>query len=120
MPAKRGMSVSEIARNYGVSLNEFANEVIALLARLDVELAPAGVDARRREVCAAVSAAMTFALDGSNLTPEERATLDPLLREVLVPFWNKHCTQDGDAAAYITERSTWYLSTRVAARSRRR
>lgn len=108
------MSASELARKYGVSLNEFADEVMALLARLDAEPAPARLAARRREVCAAVSAAMTFALDGSQLTAEERAALDPLLREVLVPYWNKHCSQDEDAAAYITERSTYYLSTRVA------
>lgn len=107
------MPVSELARNYGVSLNEFADEVMALLARLDADPAPARLDARRREVCAAVSAAMTFALDGSNLAPEERATLDPLLREVLTPFWNKHCSHDTDAAAYITERSTYYLANRV-------
>ncbi len=107
------MPVSELARNYGVSLNEFADEVMALLARLDADPAPARLHARRREVCAAVSAAMTFALDGSNLAPEERATLDPLLREVLMPFWNKHCSHDTDAAAYITERSTYYLSNRV-------
>jgi hypothetical protein len=107
------MSVSELARNYGVSLNSFADDVLALLARLDADPPPARLAARRREVCAAVSAAMTFALDASNLTPEERATLDPLLREVLLPFWNKHCSADADAGSYIAERSTYYLSNRV-------
>ena len=107
------MPVSELARNYGVSLNEFADEVMALLARLDAGAEPARLATRRREVCAAVSAAMTFALDGSNLTPEERASLDPLLRDVLMPFWNKHCSPDTDVATYITERSTYYLSNRV-------
>jgi hypothetical protein len=114
MPGKSGISASELARNYGVSLNEFADEVIALLARLESDLPAARFAARRREVCAAVSAAMSFALDASTLTPEERARLDPLLREVLLPFWNKHCTADQDAAAYITERSGFYLSNRVA------
>jgi hypothetical protein len=107
------MSVEEVARNYGVSLNDFSDQVMALLARLDASPVPARLAARRREVCAAVSAAMTFALDGSNLTPEERQTLDPLLREVLVPFWNKHCAQSEDAAAYITGRSSYYLQNRV-------
>jgi hypothetical protein len=107
------MTVGELARNYGVSLNSFADDVLALLARLDADPPPARLAARRREVCAAVSAAMTFALDASNLSPEERATLDPLLREVLLPFWNKHCSSDADAGAYIAERSTYYLSNRV-------
>ena len=114
MPGKRGISVSELARNYGVSLNDFADEVMALLARLDVDPPPARLTARRREVCAAVSAAMSFALDDSNLTPEERATLDPLLREVLLPFWNKHCASDENAACYIVERRAHYLAMRVA------
>jgi hypothetical protein len=56
---------------------------------------------------------MTFALDASMLTPEERAKLDPLLREVLLPFWNKHCTDGENAAEYITGRSGFYLSNKV-------
>jgi hypothetical protein len=110
MPGKSGITASELARNYGVSLNEFTDEVIALLARLDDDPAPLRGHARRREVCAAVSAAMKFALDTSTLTPEERAKLDPLIHEVLLPYWKKHCEADADAAAYITERSGFYLS----------
>jgi len=114
MPGKSGKSTSEIARNYGVSLNEFAEEVIALLQRADANAPAARVAARRREVCAAVSAAMNFALDATTLTTEERAGLDPMLREVLLPFWNKHCAPDESAAEYITGRTGFYLSSRVA------
>lgn len=113
MPGKSGLTASELARNYGVSLNEFTDEVIALLARLDHDPAPLRGHARRREVCAAVSAAMRFALDTSTLTPEERAKLDPLIQEVLLPYWKKHCEADTDAAAYITERAGFYLSRPV-------
>ena len=35
MPGKSGISASELARNYGVSLNEFADEVMKLLARVE-------------------------------------------------------------------------------------
>ena len=36
MPGKRrGIPASQLARDYGVSLNEFVSEVIALLARLE-------------------------------------------------------------------------------------
>src|SRR5690349_13004169 len=113
MPGKSGISASELARNYGVSLNEFADEVIKLLARVETDASAARVAARRREVCAAVSAAMSFALDASTLTPEERAQLEPLLREVLVPFWNRHCAAGESAADYIVERSAFYLARRV-------
>jgi hypothetical protein len=108
-----GISASELARNYGVSLNEFADEVMALLARMDDDASAARVAVRRREVCAAVSAAMNFALDASNLTAEERRTLAPMLREVLLPFWNVNCATDPGAAEYIAGRSGFYLSHHV-------
>jgi hypothetical protein len=114
MPGKSGISASELARNYGVSLNEFADQVMRLLARAEADPPAVRAAACRREVCAAVSAAMTFALDASRLTPEERTVLDPLLREVLIPFWNKHCAADGSVAEYITSRADFYLTRRVA------
>jgi hypothetical protein len=114
MPGKSAMSAEELARNYGVSLNEFADEVMKLLARFDTDPPAARVSLHRLEVCAAVSAAMSFALDSSQLTPEERAQLDPLLHEVLVPLWNRHCATDANAAAYITDRANFYLARRVA------
>lgn len=114
MPGKRAIPASELARDYGVSLNEFAEEVMALLARIDRDPPPARLSLRRREICAAVSAAMTAALDASTLTAEEREKLDPLLREVLLPFWNKHCAADESAASYIVERRGHYLATRIA------
>jgi hypothetical protein len=114
MPGKRAITASELARDYGVSLNEFAEQVMALLARFDKDPPPARLSMRRREICAAVSAAMSAALDASMLTPEEREKLDPLLREVLLPFWNKHCAADENAASYIVERRGHYLAARVA------
>jgi hypothetical protein len=114
MPGKRGISASQLARDYGVSLNKFADEIIATLARLDGEGAPARSDVHRREICAAVSAAMALAMDDSTLTPEERAQLQPLLHQVLLPFWTKHCTADAASASMITQRSEHYMANRVA------
>ena len=113
MPGKRGgISASQLAQEYGVSLNDFAEEVSTLLARWD----DATVDRsalRRREVCAAVSAAMTAALDASTLSDEERQKLNPLLNNVLTPFWSKHCESDSQTALLIAERSAHYLTGRV-------
>jgi hypothetical protein len=114
MPGKRrGLSASQLARDYGVSLNDFAEEVVALIARLDGEGAARRDPAHRREICAAVSAAMAAALDASTLTADEREKLQPLLHQVLIPFWGRHCAEDAGAAAYITQRSEHYLSGRV-------
>lgn len=113
MPRKRGIPASQLARDYGVSLNEFAEDVIATLARLDGEGAPARCTAHRREICAAVSAAMAASLDSSSLSIEERQKLQPLLHEVLIPFWTRHCAGDSGSAPYIAARAEHYLATRV-------
>lgn len=110
---ERRISASKLARDYGVSIHDFTNEVVALLARAQGD----GVSLRsgqgRREVCAAVSAAMVASLDASTLSVEERAKLQPLIDEVLMPFWTTHCSADSGAAAYITSRAGHYLSGRV-------
>jgi len=112
--SERRISASKLARDYGVSINDFTNEVIALLARAQGDSSSLRTGPGRREVCAAVSAAMVAALDASTLSDEERAKLQPLIDEVLMPFWTSHCSMDADAAAYITGRSAHYLSGRVA------
>jgi hypothetical protein len=110
----RRISASKLARDYGVSLNDFTSEVTALLARAygDSQLLSAG--AGRREICAAVAAAMITALDASALSDEERSKLRSLVDDILMPFWTSHCASDSGAAAYITARSAHYLSGRVA------
>jgi hypothetical protein len=113
MPGKRReILASQLARDYGSSLNEFINEVVALLARPEGQNAAGAAPVRCREVCAAVAAAMTSALDASTLTPEERAQLDPLLNDVLLPFWNSHCGSDPETLAYINTRAAQYLARR--------
>jgi hypothetical protein len=112
--SERRISAGRLARDYGVSLNDFTNEVVALLAREAGDSASLRTGAGRREVCAAVSAAMVAALDASTLSVEERAKLQPLIDEVLMPFWTTHCASDTGAASYITGRAAHYLSGRVA------
>jgi len=111
---ERRIPASQLARDYGVSLNDFTNEVTALLARAHSDNESLRAGTGRREICAAVSATMMVALDASTLSDEERAKLRPLIDEVLMPFWTRHCAADAGAAAYITERSGHYLSSRVA------
>lgn len=110
---RRGIPASQLARDFGVSLTEFTDEVIEVLARFDTE-AGGGGHARRGEICAAVSAAMIAALDASALSAQERDRLQPLIHEVLTPFWSKHCAADGDVAKFISARSTHYLTGRSA------
>lgn len=110
---RRGIPASQLARDYGVSLNEFSDSIIGLIGQEWAEQDDTRAS-RRREICAAVSAAMLSAFDASNLAAEERDKLQPLVQEVLLPFWNKHCAQDDpDMASYISKRAAHYLAGEV-------
>ncbi len=111
---RRGIPASKLAREFGVSLSEFTDEIVGILSRYDAQASASGASARRREICAAVSAAMIAALEASTLSDLERERLQPLIHDVLLPFWSKHCAPDTDTAKYITARSTHYLIGRNA------
>lgn len=111
---RRGIPASQLARDYGVSLNEFSESIINLVGKEWAEQDDGARASRRREICAAVSAAMLSAFDASSLAPEEREKLQPLVDEVLMPFWSKHCAKDDpDLAAYIASRAQHYLQGTV-------
>ena len=112
MPGKRrGIPASRLAREFGVSLSEFTDDVVDILSRYDAQLT-GDAPARRREICAAVSAAMIASLEASTLSDVERERLQPLIHDVLLPFWSKHCAADTDTAKYIAARSRHYLQGR--------
>jgi hypothetical protein len=111
----RGMvSANQLAREYGASLNAFANDLVTLLAQLDDGAIAASPADRCRESCAAVWAGMVSSLDSSALTAHERARLTTLLLEVLVPFWRKHCADEPDIPALLARRASEYLQRRDA------
>jgi hypothetical protein len=109
---RRGMSAAQLAREYGVSLNEFADDVVNLLAQLDPSEVAADPAERCRESCAAVWSAMVAALDASALSRDERERLTPLLLDVLLPFWKKHCTDEPDIPGLLQARASHYLRHR--------
>jgi hypothetical protein len=116
MPSKRwGTPASQLARDYGVSLNEFATAIIDIVVGPDPAETPGRGASQRREVCAAVSAAMVLALESSTLSEEERTRLQPMIHDVLLPYWARHCCQnDSDVVRGITERMPHYTGRRVA------
>jgi hypothetical protein len=114
MPGRRGTPADQLARDYGVSLNEFASSVIDVIVDTYAASQADRAIAHRREVCAAVTAAMVVALEASALSDEERTRLKPMIHDVLLPFWSKHCASDPDAAAYIASRIDHYIARRIA------
>ena len=109
---RRGISATQLAREYAVSLNEFADDVVNLLNQVDASEITAEPTEVCRESCAAVWTAMVAALDASSLSQDEREKLTPLLLEVLLPFWKKHCADEPDIPALLAARATHYLQRR--------
>jgi hypothetical protein len=109
---RRGVSATQLARDYGASLNEFANDVVNLLAQLDASEVAATPAERCREACAAVWSAMLAALEASALSQEERTRILPPLFEALLPFWRRHCADEQDIQGLLAARASHYLERR--------
>jgi hypothetical protein len=108
----RGISATQLAREYGVSLNAFADDVVTLLAQLDDNEIAASPADRCREICAAAWAGMVSALGSSSLSDREREQITPMLLDVLQPFWRKHCADEPDIPAMLERRAAEYLQRR--------
>jgi len=109
---RRGMPAAQLAREYGASLNEFANDVVNLLAQLDESVIAADPAERCRESCAAVWAAMVAAFDASSLTKPEREALTALTQVALLPVWKSHGANEPDMPALLEARAAHYLRHR--------
>jgi hypothetical protein len=112
MRRARPIPAQRLASDFGSLLGDFTDEVGALLTQ--PALAESGVPVAhvRREVCAAVWAAILAAFDASVLSAEEKAALSPLLQEKLIPLWEKHCASDPDVIGYLSERAAFYMQGR--------
>ncbi len=107
---KSGMSATRLVREYGATLEKFTAEVDALVTRLSDAEASMPVAQRRQEICTAIWAAMSAAFEASALSDEERSRLMPLLGEVLVPYWERHCAPDPQLTQLLLARSKTYLA----------
>jgi hypothetical protein len=109
---RRGLPASKLARDCGVYIGDFMEKVDALLAGLSEAEASLPMPGRRREICTAVWAAVQASFEAAWLSPEERTVLLPLLQKVLLPYWQKHCAQDPEMAAWLAEHAQRYLERR--------
>ncbi|HTU65308.1 MAG TPA: hypothetical protein VMF52_05125 [Steroidobacteraceae bacterium] len=109
---KRAKAAKQVVREYGKTLQVFIDQVDALVTHLGSSEATMPVPQRRREVCAVVWAVMSAAFAASSLSAEENERLAPLLREVLVPYWEKYCSSEAGMEKMLTERAAYYLDDR--------
>jgi hypothetical protein len=87
---RRGISVKKIARDFGVDLTSFINEVMALICGLAAEDASVSIAERRRETCGALWAAILLSLDASALRSDQAKALSPLLFGCLESTFKRH------------------------------
>lgn len=112
MASKRGIAAKQIVRDYGKDLEGFITQLDSIVERLTSHEASLPLGERRREVCAVVWASISAAFNASTLSPEENEAMSPLLRDVLIPYWKKHCAADPDMNAVLAERAAFYLQGR--------
>jgi len=91
MPAdRRGISAKKVARDFGLDITYFIDEVLALISELASDQASASPAERRRETCAALWTTILLSLDASSLRADEAQALRSSLFACLEPAWRKH------------------------------
>ena len=93
MRPKNGIPAQHLARDFGSLLTEFTDQVDALLTQPAFTESSVPIAHIRREVCAAVWAAIMASFDASSLSTDEKSRLSPLLQNLmnqLRPRRNQH------------------------------
>jgi hypothetical protein len=105
----RKMSAQDLARDFVVTAQAFADTFIQYVGAEHTEELPAVVVHRRRETCAVVWASIVATFEASGLGEEERSKVIPLVRDALIPYWRKYCMNDLDFMSGVLARSDGYL-----------
>jgi hypothetical protein len=105
----RRLPADELARDFSVTAQTFADTFVQYVAAAH-GTEPAGViEARRRESCALIWAAIEATFLASALSEAERTKVVPLVRDALVPAWRKYQLESDDFITRVRERSAGYL-----------
>jgi hypothetical protein len=108
---RHGIPAHQLAHDIGTLLADFTGQVDAFLARTAID-SPLPAPQIRREVCAAVWAALTAAFEASAMSQEEKNQLTSLLREKMQSFWQRHCASEPGVAQELPELASRYLAGR--------
>jgi hypothetical protein len=103
------MLAMDLARDFAVSAQSFADTFIQYIAPQNGNCKPEELLRYRREGCAALWAASVATFEASALTDQEKVLVVPIVRQELLAAWNKHCAGDAGNLYEIAERSTHYL-----------
>lgn len=105
----RKLAATELAQDFAVTAQAFADTFIQYLAAEVVGDDSTILSHRRLETCAAVWASIEATFLSSALGEEDRAKVVPLVREALVPNWRKYRSGEVDFIARVIDRSREYL-----------
>ena len=107
----RRLSADTVAREFSVTAQTFADTFVQYVAG-----SPDGdgdgaalIEARRRESCALIWAAIEATFAASAFTEDERIQVVPMVRDMLVPAWRKYRVDSEDFVTRVRERSAAYL-----------
>jgi hypothetical protein len=89
-PDRRGISAKKVARDFGLDISSFINEVVELVSEIASDQASASLAETRRESCAVLWAIILLSLDASALRADEVEVLRSSLFACLEPAWRKH------------------------------
>jgi hypothetical protein len=89
-PERRGVSAKKVARDFGLDITSFIDEVMSLISELGSDQASASMAERRRESCAVLWATILLSLDASALGADEAQALRSSLFACLESAWRKH------------------------------
>ena len=105
----RSLSADDVARDFSVTAQTFADTFVQYLAESHGSDNAAAVDVRRRESCALIWASIEATFSASALTGGEQMKVVPLIRDSLVPSWRKYRGGSDDFITQVRERSAAYL-----------
>ena len=105
----RSLPADDVARDFAVTAQTFADTFVQYLAEPHGTENPVVIEARRRESCALIWAAIEATFNASALTHDERMKVVPLIRDSLVPSWRKYRGDSEDFITRVRERSAAYL-----------
>jgi len=105
----RKLTADEVARDFAVSAQAFADTLVQYVAAEHAGESDAVVETRRRESCALIWAAIEATFAASAFTEEERTKVVPMVRDALVPHWRKYRADSEDFLTRVRERSAAYL-----------
>jgi hypothetical protein len=109
LPTQPAVTVESLAGAYAIVLSSLAETLFQYIGPIRADDDVQATAIRRREVCAAVWAAMRAALEASTLSREERALMLKIVWKRLQLQWNEFCGANEANVEWLESRSTEYM-----------